>query len=119
MLSAWCLVPGNSLGDGISLQPSHAATTTGIILYKVGMTISPFIGTLDNAIKAIMIQLALKASILGLRKVTRQDCFDKQILFVHAKALTIGAPGHNAPIIFSFYVHEHFMKFDGKCHVAT
>ena len=119
IMSAWGLVQWNPLGDDNSLESSHAATTNGIVPDEVGMTISTFVGTLDDTIKAIMIQLALKASIFGLREVTRQDCFHKQILFVHSKALTIGAPRDNGSIIISLYVLEHFMKLDGKRHITS
>ena len=119
VLSAWRLVQRNPFGGDVLLEPAHAATTDGIIPCKVGMTISPFVGTFDDTIKAIMIQLTLKASIFGLREVARQDCFYKQGLLVHAKALTVGAPGDYGRVVFSFYVHEHFMEFDGKCHITS
>ena len=55
-------------GSVLARLASHVETERLVVSHKVRMSIRAFEGTLGNPLKAIVIQLALKASILCLRK---------------------------------------------------
>jgi hypothetical protein len=67
-----------------------------------------------DAFKVIMVQLALKGSILGLRKVVREYELNKLGLIVDAKGASVRMPGHNMLLSLLFDFLQHLMKLYGE-----
>lgn len=78
------------------------------------MMIKTYERSFYDAFKAIMVQLALKRSILGLRKVVREYELNKLGLVVHAKGASVRMPGHNVRLSLLSDFLQHLMKFYGE-----
>ena len=67
-----------------------------------------------DGFKPIMIHLALKGSILGLRKVVREYELHKLELIVDAERASVEVPGHDVCISLLFDFLQHLMKLHGE-----
>ena len=56
-------------------------------------------------------QLALKAAVLGLFEVARENIFNKHLRFMNSKALAVVVPRDNVSQSFVFCILKHLVEF--------